>query len=890
MGKKSKKTIKGSIKKEKTSSEVTSSPNILLYVFLCLILCTCLLSAGLILVIELTSFKDIQHNSEKSRSELLGSSVLNQISHDFMVTQERLKTIAQNPAIHETLLNLSRAKIQSDSFVTSEEQRHTNKVELARALTQLKELSGLMKSSFPNADLLQILPWSHSGTAGIKSHGLKLRNNIEGLMVAKAGEKNIPTAEAYQYDKKWLLSFATPIIHEEENIGVILLTLNASFIQETLNIPAFTQAGKIVIKQKNNNTAIAQIGQSASSEKTTFELPLSQGEINIYLNESISLANTTAMYNIYITIAVLAIVISIVALIFYVFIKNTIKKDVDQLQRYANALNGIHPSKAPQLKINGLDVIIQTIEQLATNKTRSGVNHDDSNSMPQTLANIASATKKPDNNNMSVEIEGHTAGNPETTLTEPKTTKSSTKTTEATTKIKDIFRDYDIRGHAENELDAKTVEDIGKAIASEALSLGQSKIAIGMDGRLSGPTLKESLIKGILSTGCDAIDIGMVPTPVLYYATHKLDTQAGIMITGSHNSPPINGFKIVLDGQSLYGEKIVALAERINNNNFEQGQGNIEQTDIRNDYADEICMDVIATSPIKIVVDAGNGVGGTLAVDMLQQLDCEVIPLHCDVDGNFPNHAPDPSRSENMRDLIKAISKHGADLGIALDGDADRMVAVTRHGDIISGDQLLCLFADDVVSRNPAASVVFDVKCSRNLSRRITQVGGRPIIWKSGHSNIKAKMLETSAILGGEYTGHFFFKDRWYGFDDGIYAALRLVELLTIDDRSLNERISDLPKTFSTEELLIPLKNDRQKFSIIKALKSTLLNSDGEVIDIDGIRIDFDSGWGLIRASNTSTNLTARFEANSEEELARIEQLFQQALFTIDKKLTLPIG
>ena len=895
----------GKKKTKKTASKKAANKNLLLTHFSILLASIWGLTALLIGGIEFSVAQKLQRSAEDNQADLLGRSIAQQVSHDFQQTQARLSHIATNASVQKALLNFRAAKALKNKQSNLQADSATSVPSVQQQLQRLTALSQLFQSSFPNADHLQIIPWDHSGTAGIKAQGIKIRNNIQSLMIAKAGNKETPTAEAYQQDKQWLIAFATPIIVKNTTIGIVLLSVNSEFIKNTLNVSHFNQYGKVVLKQRHNQQAIIQFGNSDSSNVQSYDIPLSQGQVQIYLNNSINTSNASAMQNIYMAAVAIAALLSLITGAVYIRITAALKSDLAELERFSSSMAGLHQTQVPPLKLKGLSNIALLMQKQATaNGQNSSLNTQDGEDLSQTLTNIANAKTQVAEDDIIVELGesfGHDLNLDEdldldldldldsgNELGDLSNTPAVSSVNHQASIASEIFRDYDIRGHAEQQLDNDSVYKIGQAIATEALIAGQNKLALAIDGRLSGPRLRDALSRGILSTGCDIVDIGMAPTPVLYYATHKLQTQAGVMITGSHNDAEVNGFKIVLNGQSLYGEQIRKLADRILQQDFKQGQGSLVELDVSKDYADEICMDVIAARPIKVVVDAGNGVGGHLAVSILEEIDCEVMPLHCEVDGNFPNHAPDPSHKANLKDLINAVTENGADIGIALDGDGDRMVAVSSSGQVIPGDKLLAIFANDVVSRNPAASVVFDVKCSRNLSRSITQIGGRPVMWKSGHSNIKAKMLETSAVLGGEYTGHYFFKERWYGFDDGIYSALRLIELLTIDDRTLDERIAELPTSFATEELLLPVKKDDEKFSIMLALKASLSTTEGTLTDIDGLRIDFPEGWGLIRASNTSANIAARFEANSEAELQKIRDYFQQALHSIDSNLQLP--
>jgi len=450
-----------------------------------------------------------------------------------------------------------------------------------------------------------------------------------------------------------------------------------------------------------------------------------------------------------------------------------------------------------------------------------------------------------------------------------------------------IFRAYDIRGIVDETLNEGVVELIGKAIATEALSQGQKALCVGYDGRLSSADYCEALVKGIISTGVDAIIIGQVPTPVLYFATHHFETGSGVMITGSHNPSNYNGFKMMVDGNTLFGDDIQKLYNRIILQDFAQGQGARSEQPIDRDYIDTILNDIAVAAPLKVVLDAGNGVAGGIAPALIEELGCEVIPLHCEVDGNFPNHHPDPGKPENLQDLIAAVKEHEADIGLAFDGDGDRLGVVTNEGKIIWPDRLLMLFAKDVVSRNPGADIIYDVKCSRRLNGLISSYGGRPVMWKTGHSLMKAKMKETGALLAGEMSGHVFFKERWFGFDDGLYSAARLLEILGVEDQSSDAVFASFPEDVSTPEINVPV-TDETKFTIIEKLCSLKGQfTGGNVTTIDGLRVDYPNGWGLCRASNTTPTLVFRFEADDENALQEIKDKFIIQLKSIDPELAL---
>jgi phosphomannomutase / phosphoglucomutase len=452
-----------------------------------------------------------------------------------------------------------------------------------------------------------------------------------------------------------------------------------------------------------------------------------------------------------------------------------------------------------------------------------------------------------------------------------------------------IFRAYDIRGVVGKTLTKGVARLIGRAIGSEAQDRGLREIVVARDGRLSGPDLAASLIEGLRLSGCDVIDIGAAPTPLLYFATYHLNTGSGVVVTGSHNPPEYNGFKIVLGGETLAEEAIQNLYARISESRFGAGTGGLQSMNLQNDYIERISGDVQVERRLKVVVDCGNGIAGAVAPAVLEAIGCEVVPLFCDVDGKFPNHHPDPSDPDNLQDLILSVKQMKADVGVAFDGDGDRLGVVTPDGENIYPDRVLMLFARDVLSRNPGAAVIYDVKCTGKLQGLILEAGGSPIMWRTGHSLIKAKMRETQAELAGEMSGHFFFKERWYGFDDGIYAAARLLEILAgdLEGRSPIEVFADLPKGVSTPELKIAMA-EGEHYRFVQLFQQKAKFDGARITTIDGVRADWPDGWGLVRASNTTPTLVLRFDADSDKALHRIQTAFRGQLLLLNPKLVLP--
>lgn len=452
-----------------------------------------------------------------------------------------------------------------------------------------------------------------------------------------------------------------------------------------------------------------------------------------------------------------------------------------------------------------------------------------------------------------------------------------------------IFRAYDIRGIVGKTLTKDVVYDIGRALGTQAKEQGCKKVVVGRDGRTSSPALAEALAKGIIATGLDVLDIGMVPTPVLYFVARHTEGRSGVVITGSHNPADYNGLKMVINGETLAGERIRQLKNCIDKQAYATGTpGSIEQnSQFSNEYIGIISEDVRIARPMTVVLDCGNGVAGELGPKLLKTLGCDVRELFCDIDGTFPNHHPDPSNPKNLTELIATVKHYKADIGIAFDGDGDRLGVVDSNGKIIWPDRQMMLFAKDVLAGKPGAEIIYDVKCSRHLPDQIKKYGGKPTMWKTGHSLMKAKLKETGAKLAGEMSGHIFFNDRWFGFDDALYSAARLLEILSRDARSSAEVFADFPDSINTPELNVALE-EGENFTFMKSLLAAANFAGGKITDIDGLRVDFPDGWGLVRASNTTPSLVIRFEADSEAAMSGIQEQFRQLMKKVKPDITLP--
>ncbi len=450
-----------------------------------------------------------------------------------------------------------------------------------------------------------------------------------------------------------------------------------------------------------------------------------------------------------------------------------------------------------------------------------------------------------------------------------------------------IFKAYDIRGIVDKTLTNEIAYQIGQAVGSEVIATGGDSIIIGRDGRLSGPMLAKSLSDGLRASGVNVIDIGLAPSPVVYYSSYSKGVPSCIAITGSHNPPDYNGFKMVVDGTTLSAERIQELKQRILDKNFSEGSGSYTEEQIIDDYIEKIVSDVRPSRKMKIVIDSGNGVAGATAPQVFKQLGCEVIELFSEVDGTFPNHHPDPSQIENLQDLIAAVQEHDAELGLAFDGDGDRLGVISRNGEIVWPDRQMVLFARDILSRNPGAEIIYDVKCTRNLPTEIEAAGGKATMWRTGHSFIKAKLKETGAALAGEMSGHIFFKERWFGFDDGVYAGARLIELLSKMEETPQAIFDALPDSVNTPELRMDFE-EGEHYKFMDMLKESANFGDAKVSKIDGIRVDFEDGFGLVRPSNTTPILVLRFEGDNEAALERIQASFKAAIQQVDPLISTP--
>ena len=437
-----------------------------------------------------------------------------------------------------------------------------------------------------------------------------------------------------------------------------------------------------------------------------------------------------------------------------------------------------------------------------------------------------------------------------------------------------IYREYDIRGVVDKDLTPEIVRRLGQGFGTHMAQLGRKNLVVGRDGRLSSPVFGEALIEGLISAGCNIVDIGVCPTPVYYFSVFHLNKDGGMMVTGSHNPPEFNGFKVSVGKSTIFGEEIQKLGRLIEKGEFVNGKGNLSKFEVIKPYLDYIKKNIYLEKKMKVVIDAGNGTAGVVAGPLLRDLGCEVEELYCEIDGRFPNHFPDPTIPGNLKDLIDRMKKFHAEVGIGYDGDGDRIGVVDDQGNIIWGDQLMILFAREILKHQKGATFVAEVKCSQNLFTDIEKHGGKAIMWRTGHSLIKEKMKEEKAVLGGEMSGHIFFADRYFGYDDAIYASCRLIELLSKTDRKLSQLLEDVPKTSITPEIRVDCP-DEIKFKVVEKVRDELRKT-YSIVDVDGVRVQFGDGWGLVRASNTQPALVLRFEALNEKRLQEIKKLVEE--------------
>ena len=750
--------------------------------------------------------------------------------------------------------------------------------------TGTEALASQLQTALPGASSVFVFPYGDIPRAG--NNGSLL--GFAGAELARRAEKGLPLQpDAFPRDGVWYIQFAAPVRNPVSNavVGTVLAVFDADILQPMLTVSNGRLGGQLALVQtisgSSGTVASAGNGNGPSETRT-----LTNPDWSVVYQAASAPEPVVSPMALALLIGIPALLAALLVWMLLAAAQRSIREDMSALIQWAHKAFVGERLRLPALHWDTVASAGEVLHRLSlavdSRVNKAGENGNGKPARASALASDSAAPMFQDDIPDVDMMDGDedVLGFGDAPMFDDELFDEDEPVLAETSQVDvrpEIFRAYDIRGIVGDNLTEDVVEVIGRAIGSEATDRGVTSLCIGYDGRHSSPGLADALARGVLSTGCNVIEVGAVPTPVLYFAAHHLETGSGVMVTGSHNPANYNGLKIMLGGETLSGDAIQKLYDRIQNADFSAGQGELSREDVRRAYLDRIVGDIAVAAPLKVVVDAGNGIAGELGPMLLEELGCEVTPLHCDVDGDFPNHHPDPGKPENLQDLIAKVQETGADIGLAFDGDGDRLGVVTNSGKIIWPDRLLMLFARDVVSRNPGADVLYDVKCSRRLAGVISEAGGRPIMWKSGHSLMKAKMQETGALLAGELSGHIFFAERWYGFDDGLYTAARLLEILGIEDRHSDEVFEDFPEDISTPELNVQV-TESDKFAIIERLEQQAEFGDGNVSTIDGLRVDYTDGWGLCRASNTTPVLVLRFEAENEDALERIKSVFREQL------------
>ena len=721
--------------------------------------------------------------------------------------------------------------------------------------SEIKTLEGALQEFFPHALSLRLLRLNAMGTVELSGGRHGLRNHIEVDLVRQASSGEPARPEAYRHEERWIVSLAQMATNPQnpEDQAIVLVTLPAERFAPILTLPGESPAGRFTLRQLvhnqqvNREIDVLSRGDGDSDFAALADIPNTNWRVAFSPSPALVAELSARVRPDYDVLGVLFIG-ALVGFALALWRSGTaLSREVERVIR------GSQHTAALELDAPQLVMLAREMRRLAY--------RDDSSASTDSSAPAAAAAP---------------AKNPA----------RAPAATAASELPAAIFRAYDIRGIADEQLDDKTVFRIASAIGTMAGDMDEQTLVLACDGRNSSPRIKAVVEKALTQSGRDVVDIGLVPTPVLYYATRQDSMNSGVMVTGSHNPASHNGLKIVLKGRNLAEGGIDKLRDIAQGGRFSKGRGRVTQRDIVGDYIDHIAGDIAIAVSLKIVVDAGHGAAARVAPALLEELGCDVIPMNCDIDGNFPNRSPDSADEANIEGLVAQVLASEADLGVAYDGDGDRLTVVTGRGHILRTDTLMMVFARDVVSRNPGADVVYDVKCSRNLAQLVTGLGGRPVLCKTGHALIKAKMLETGALLGGEFSGHIFFGERWFGFDDGLYATGRLAEILSSQDLSLDDAIADLPQAVSTAEILVPVA-DEEKFALMERFIARANFPNGKLNKLDGLRVDFADGWGLLRASNTGPALTARFEASNEQQLDRIRGLFREQLASAAPQLSI---
>jgi len=768
---------------------------------------------------------------------------------------------------------------------------------------QMLSTSLILEQYLPNVMAIRILP---ATMIKIDNSRVPLMGNADLIMAQDTLLKPQPAAVQGQGENRHL-AITTVITIDGRPAGIILASVKYNFLQSDLN-SSYLSNSLLEIKQQNASLAKTKNLSADTALDKKIAIPNTSWSIHYAADNPLGLSSfsTTA------TIIVLpALMVTLALFICYRHLSNMLRQDLDTILKAIKDLFSGKTVGSYPLKFNEMNSLISTMVQFKrvldhggtefpselVGNTKSdnffdepeGVSflnmEDDLLSEGTSIAMPSTPVSLPEPESVATDFPALSVVNSVTDIEVEEIPAAATPSATAAS----IYRAYDIRGIADQTLTKELVHDIGKAIASEVKEKNINTLVIGRDGRLSSEAFAESLTQGITSTGVNVLDVGQVPSPLVYFVAQHTEGKSAVVITASHNPAQYNGLKVIIDGVSLSGDRIQQIKKRVDDNNFTVGNpGSVNKNDMFiNEYIGIIAEDTHLVRPMKVVVDCGNGVAGKLAPMVLKTLGCEVFELFCDIDGNFPNHHPDPTNPDNLQNLIAGVEHYQADIGLAFDGDGDRLGVIDSKGKIIWPDRLLMLFAKDVLANKPGAEIIYDVKSSHHLKKYIAKQGGRSLMWKTGHSLIKAKIKETGAALAGEMSGHIFFNDRWFGFDDAIYAAARLIGILSDDTRDSAAVFADLPESTSTPEINIELAEGENTLLMERIIANANFKG-ADLITLDGLRANFPDGWGLVRASNTMPALSLRFEADDNTALERIQSEFKNLLIQIRPDLNIP--
>lgn len=814
-------------------------------------------------------------------------------------TAETSNHRALNQAIAEQQVDLVNQRVNGWAEQLESVNRYLAANPLPEGEAALASVKDSIQAALAGADSVQIARIGELGIASLRDSELQFNNHIETDMVRLAIESESAMPELYELDGSWVMAMSDTINDgDNKPVAVVLVRFPADAVLAGISDRGLTQ---LILTAGADRVAAASGSGNSTTVTATSELINKSWTLH-YSAKGESIAQVQQPLTMLIAGIVIALIGACAAIILvYRLSSAAVEADLRAVIHYLKSLRKKdEEAQAPEIGLATAKEILVAVEKYADHLRKQAPV-----SVPQAETSSAVATANPPAPETKTATNGSEAmSNPmfqqedvldlESELEdvfdldeeEAKPTQDSGGFQLTRDLPKSIFRAYDIRGNADRELTNNVVYSIARALGSRCLGLDQKSVLVGRDGRKSSERISTALIEGLKDSGCNVLDLGMCTTPVLYFGTHTLDTQSGVMVTGSHNPAIYNGLKMVVNGSVFADDDIQSLYQGILDGEFTEGKGKVSTRELIDNYCDEIIADVAIAQSLKVVVDASNGVAGLVAPRLLEEMGCEVVQLFCEIDGSFPNHEPDPSDPDNLQSLILAVRQNNADIGLAFDGDGDRLAAVGPDGRIVGGDEIMMLFAQDVVSRNPGADVIYDVKCKRQLNHVISTSGGRPIMWRSGHSYLKKKMAETGALLAGEYSGHFFFKERWFGFDDGVYSAARLLELLSISDPDISAQVAVFPQSISTDEIRLDC-DDQSKFSVVERIARECEFEGGKKTVLDGVRVDFKDGWGLVRASNTNPYLTLRFDGDNQESLNRISNLFREQISALDTGLSL---